>query len=753
MTGGLSRPAFSGNYRVLTAGADTLMLMSEAGDILLQGRAYSALAPLIDGQRSSDQLVRMVRDLVPPAEAYYALLQLAQQGFLTEGGDTLPAEQAAFWHALGVDSRTDREALLPRKVAVTALDPLDRNTFLDKLHHHAIEVADPSEQSAFDIVLTDHYLREELLAFNEQAWAMNRAWLPAKPIGSTIWIGPFIRPSHTACFACLAHRLHAKQFARERIAAHQNWSNRDHIPQATTQASLQTALELLALETGKLLRHDRYPTLHHTLISIDLLTLQTQTHTVVRRPQCPICGDGSSRSTPPAPPDLQSRQKLSASDGSSRTVTAEATWQTYAHHVSPITGIIKQLAVADPDPVHPAIHNYTADANVVFTQSHDLDTLKQHLRSRSAGKGTSALQAKVGALCESLERYSGLYQGDEFSIRSSYHQLADRAIHPHHYLLFSERQYDQRDKINSARLSMFEWIPHRFDEHSVVDWTPLWSLTEQRVKYLPTACCYYSYPQQAERAFALADSNGCASGNTLEEAILHGFFELVERDAVAIWWYNRLRREQVDLNSFGHPYIAQLRDAYRSHYQREFWVLNLTHDLQIPTFAAISRQLGRPAEHLILGFGAHFDPEIALLRALTEMNQSLPLLRQGISANVHRQIANWWRTASLENQPYLAPDATRPAVRASDFRNVWQDDLLDDLRLAQQIVEQKGMEMLVLDQTRPDVGLPVAKVIVPGLRHFWTRFAPGRLYDLPAQQNWLAQPHAETELNPIPMFL
>ena len=74
-------------------------------------------------------------------------------------------------------------------------------------------------------------------------------------------------------------------------------------------------------------------------------------------------------------------------------------------------------------------------------------------------------------------------------------------------------------------------------------------------------------------------------------------------------------------------------------------------------------------------------------------------------------------------------------------------------RVPSALVERHGMEMLVLDQTRPEVGLPVAKVIVPRLRHFWTRFAPGRLYDVPVQLGWLPRPLAEDELNPIAMFL
>ena len=64
-----------------------------------------------------------------------------------------------------------------------------------------------------------------------------------------------------------------------------------------------------------------------------------------------------------------------------------------------------------------------------------------------------------------------------------------------------------------------------------------------------------------------------------------------------------------------------------------------------------------------------------------------------------------------------------------------------------------GMVMLVLDQTRPDIGLPVVKVIVPGLRHFWARFGPGRLYDVPVRLGWLDRPTPEAALNPIPMFL
>jgi ribosomal protein S12 methylthiotransferase accessory factor len=285
----------------------------------------------------------------------------------------------------------------------------------------------------------------------------------------------------------------------------------------------------------------------------------------------------------------------------------------------------------------------------------------------------------------------------------------------------------------------------------------VWSLTRRAVRYLPTAFCYYDYPQPEDRPYCLACSNGAAAGNTLEEAVLQGFLELVERDSVALWWYNRVRRPGVDLDSFDEPYLGRLQEFLGRH-GREFWVLDLTADLGIPVFAAISRRTDGPPEQIVLGFGAHLEPRIALLRAVTEMNQMLssPLLKREAKElgdpAMDPETAHWLKTATVANQLYLLP-AERPAQVASSYPHTWADDVTEDVRTCQALVERTGLEMLVLDQTRPEVALPVAKVVVSGLRHFWARFGPGRLYDVPVQLGWLPRPLAEEELNPIPMFL
>jgi ribosomal protein S12 methylthiotransferase accessory factor len=75
-----------------------------------------------------------------------------------------------------------------------------------------------------------------------------------------------------------------------------------------------------------------------------------------------------------------------------------------------------------------------------------------------------------------------------------------------------------------------------------------------------------------------------------------------------------------------------------------------------------------------------------------------------------------------------------------------------NLELIYPAVRRAGLDVLVLDQTRPDIKMPVVKVIVPGLRHFWPRFAPGRLFDVPVTLGRKAEATAYEDLNPIPIY-
>jgi ribosomal protein S12 methylthiotransferase accessory factor YcaO len=74
------------------------------------------------------------------------------------------------------------------------------------------------------------------------------------------------------------------------------------------------------------------------------------------------------------------------------------------------------------------------------------------------------------------------------------------------------------------------------------------------------------------------DSNGCAAGNTIEEAVLQGFLELIERDAVAIWWYNRISRPEVCIAGMNVGALNKIKNVLDENW--DYWVLDLSHDFE-----------------------------------------------------------------------------------------------------------------------------------------------------------------------------
>jgi ribosomal protein S12 methylthiotransferase accessory factor len=257
--------------------------------------------------------------------------------------------------------------------------------------------------------------------------------------------------------------------------------------------------------------------------------------------------------------------------------------------------------------------------------------------------------------------------------------------------------------------------------------------------YLPTAFCYYGYSDPDAIRFCKADSNGNAAGGSLEDAIVRGFLELVERDCAAIWWYNRISRAGINLDSFDSPLFEKVRRHYGSR-GRQITVLDISSDLEIPTCVALSRPENGDLSGLTLGFGASFDVSDAIRRALLEMTQLMPFVKDGGSTTsltglpAGPEVDDWW----------LWPAQDLPPKTAADFSSPGTPDLEHCLGVA----AQHGLEVLLLDQTRAEVGLPVVKVLVPSLRPWWPRFAPGRLYDVPVQMGWLARPVSEEALNP-----
>src|SRR6185295_11724438 len=101
-----------------------------------------------------------------------------------------------------------------------------------------------------------------------------------------------------------------------------------------------------------------------------------------------------------------------------------------------------------------------------------------------------------------------------------------------------------------------------------------------------------------------------------------------------------------------------------------------------------------------------------------------------------------------KNYPYLVPNGESPgeADLGARFGHL---DSREQVLACVEIAKRVGLDFLVLDNTRADIDVPVVRVTVPGLRHFYRRLASGRLYDVPVKLGWLDRPTPESDLNPI----
>jgi ribosomal protein S12 methylthiotransferase accessory factor len=331
---------------------------------------------------------------------------------------------------------------------------------------------------------------------------------------------------------------------------------------------------------------------------------------------------------------------------------------------------------------------------------------------------------------------------------------------------FSEKQFATRAVWNEEQSGSFQSVPDPYDDEPIA-WSPVRSLSTGEAHFVPSSFIYFDFTGEGHR-FCEGDSNGLAGGNCLEEAILQGFLEVVERDAIALWWYNRAPRPGIDLTGMSDAWVEEVLAFYAS-LDRTIWALDLTTDLRIPTFAALSAKRPRSGDHkpgddvlgedIIFGFGAHLDAGIALTRAVTEVNQMLPSVLQDPEAR-RRQLlpdfedaVEWWETATLEGHAYLRPAQGVPPRSVADYGTPHTTDLRDDVEYCVARAKAIGSDVLVHDLTRADVGLAVTKVIVPNLRHFWRRLGPGRLYEVPVELGWIQRCTAERDMNSISMFV
>lgn len=311
-----------------------------------------------------------------------------------------------------------------------------------------------------------------------------------------------------------------------------------------------------------------------------------------------------------------------------------------------------------------------------------------------AGKGPTDVHAKVSSIMEAIERYSAEQQEDDETIIQKYNP--DTCLDPESLIL-------PRDSYDNEEL----------------EWVRGYSIKTGKEILIPANAVYHPYNTEDVHHIHLSNTNGLASGNELEEAIFHAMMEVVERDAWSFFEAYKQQKAEINCDNTSNEYIRDLLEKFEQN-NVSLKLLDLTVENEIPTIAAVSEDLTlKDPALLTLGIGTHLDADIAVIRAITEVAQSRATQIHGTREDTVR--ATLLRETGYERMKRLNKHWFRESeevINLEDIEDKSTDSFKDDINISMKMLEKSGVEdAYYVDLTR-DIGIPVVRVIIPGLELF-----------------------------------
>lgn len=436
-----------------------------------------------------------------------------------------------------------------------------------------------------------------------------------------------------------------------------------------------------------------------------------------------------------APPENLSAEEFHAAlrredpilslDGGMRVKKVEEVCRILERYHDPITGIAD---VVDEHEVK-GLHIFRAFSYLQFLLRGPFINLY------SMGKGNTRSQSYASCMAELLERFFSFSAIPAHESIRAHERDISPAVKAEDLILYSPRQL----RSPPIAESFFCRIPAAYDG-SALDWVKLHSLSSHEATWFPRDFCYN--PPGKRSKFFIPTSNGVATGNTYAEAIAQGAFELIERDAAAIWWYNKVPRSQLPLEDYDFAALNSCR-AYYDELGFTLRVLDITSDIAVPCYVALAYHATTPGT-LQLGLGCHLDPRAAIARALTELMQS-EVARKTNPA--HRALYSLYFEKQNYDETFLNP-AARGSLPTSDVSYARLSDVLSSLT---KIFQDAGHDLYVLNFSLEHHPMKVIRVVSPGLRSMMYELGEGRLYSVPKDMGHLETRRLESELNTVPL--
>lgn len=316
------------------------------------------------------------------------------------------------------------------------------------------------------------------------------------------------------------------------------------------------------------------------------------------------------------------------------------------------------------------------------------------------GKGIDDASARASAIMEAVETY----HAETIDLPLKYASLEE--IGYSHAIVEIQRLPFSIEE-NFAPLNQIFWIEGE-------------DLLSGRRKWLPFELVHanYTLPHLPGSGSFAATTNGLASGNVIEEAITHGLYEVIERDAVTLWKLSGTdHRQKTALapDSVDDPVcrglIEQIRQA-----GMDLAIWDVTSDIGIASFHCLLTGRDQVTGAPEFGSGTHLSRNVALARALTEAAQARTTYITGARDDITAADYQADARESRHQNAREIHDSHMPCRFFGDVPSLETDCLAEDLERTKEALKSVGInEILHVNLTKPALNIPVSRIVVPGL--------------------------------------
>ncbi|MEA1908135.1 MAG: YcaO-related McrA-glycine thioamidation protein [Euryarchaeota archaeon] len=316
-----------------------------------------------------------------------------------------------------------------------------------------------------------------------------------------------------------------------------------------------------------------------------------------------------------------------------------------------------------------------------------------------SGKGATPIHARISAIMESVERCFA-------EIPETNADFKDKTFN-RDTLIDSYENLGGENAIDPETL----FLPEPLPDNTKLEWTPGWDLLSESEILVPSNAVYHPYT----RGMFLfrSNTNGLASGNTIEEAIVHGLLEVIERDALSITEYSRNTGREVILHE-DDGVVYDLKNTFeKAGVPVKLWLLPSVTGIAV-VVAVLDDIKTRDPTMLVMGAGAYLNPTHAVYRALTEAAQ----FRLSQISGAREDVQN--RTGFVEGAGYDRMKrmnkfwyADGETIELAKIPDISSNTPAKDIESITERLHDVAPYAIVVDMSQPWIDVPVVRTIIP----------------------------------------